>query len=162
VAAAGKVGNVVIAGGEQENLDVGTHVRLVCRSTSCAPGVHVGTARPAAQPPILPVVLAERDFIPGSMTDDEVSGRINGGHTSWVIIYLNKQGTRRWCSFTRSHIARSFVAVVDGVVMSKRTIRSPACQAQSVSVPLRTPEQAYWIMRYIAIGPLPVVLWLLP
>jgi hypothetical protein len=154
VVAAGRVGNVVITDSERQNLAEGTRVRLVCAKPRCAPGVKEGRADPAAHPPILRVVLADRDMIrtPGAvhlLTD-------GGGTCCGVAYHLTKQALHRWCSFTKSHLGRTAATVVDSVALWDPMILSPMC-----GVPLIFPQQGqwdYWFAGYVKTGPLPVAL----
>jgi hypothetical protein len=157
VEAAGKIGSVAIAYGGRTHLTLGEHVRLVCPRTGCSTDARAGNANPAARPPILSVVVGDRDFMRGSAA--AVFGE--GGIAS-VTFRLVPKAANTFCAFTGSHVHRFFAYVIDGSMVSNPQVQSAICGGFALISPFPAANQAYEVAGYLNSGPLPVPLQLQP
>lgn len=155
LAAAGRIGNVLVADSARHRLVTGQGVQLVCSRPGCAPAVHVGRGQLDARPPILTVLLSDRDTIRRSVA---VTLPGVGADNALITYHLSSSSSRLWCSYTSRHVGQMVAVIVDKVVLVDLVVQTPFCEGSTMIIPVPHRYHVFWVAGYIKSGPLPLPL----
>jgi preprotein translocase subunit SecD len=152
----GKTGYLALTDSGSTQLAAGEKVKLVCPQdlANCgAKGAKVGTGNPAANPPVLQVVVPGSDISQGSA---QVGYDQSGQPT--VTYSMNGSGSNRWCTYTTNNVNKFSAIVLDGKVVSDPQIQGAICQGQTEINGLTGTAEAQQIATYLNYGALPIAM----